>query len=461
MNNGGAPQIHGAREVGASPGRPFLFGIPATGDEPLLYQTRDLPPGLILDAKTGVIRGTVRYAGATVVPVQVSNALGTVKRNLTIVAGRHLLARTPPMGWNSWNAYGCGVTGARVKSAADDLVKSGLAKRGYQYVNVDDCWQGARDANGVLQPNQKFGAMKELGDYIHARGLKFGLYSAPSPTTCAGFTGSFGHEFDDAQTFAGWGVDYLKYDYCSYARVARTPGRKGVIEPFALMRTALDNVGRDIVYSISYYGRAEDWTWAGIAPVQANLWRTSRDIKGNYGSMARIGFAQDGLYKWGAPGRWNDPDMLYLRRLTPDQQMTQMTLWSLLAAPLFIGSDVGQLAPFTLDLLGNSEVIEVDQDPLGSGARRVSQAGEVEVWARPMWDGTVAVGLFNRGKSAAKVCVKWSDIGLQGDLPIRDLWQQRDLGSGEQYETEVAAQGAALVKVGAPNARDYVPLWAR
>ncbi len=459
LRNDGAPQIHSARVVGATPGAPFLFGVAATGDEPLLYQTQDLPPGLILDAKTGVIRGTLLYAGATTVRLRVSNALGETTRNLTIIGGRHLLAQTPPMGWNSWNAYGCGVTGARVRAAADDLVKSGLARRGYGFVTVDDCWQGARGSDGVLRANNKFGDMKELGDDIHARGLKFGIYSAPSALTCAGFTGSFGHEIGDAQTFANWGVDYLKYDYCSYDKVKRTPGRAGIIEPFALMRRALDASGRDIVYSISHYGRDEDWTWAGFAPVQANLWRTSRDLKGNYNSMARIGFGQNGLYNYAASGRWNDPDMLYLHKLKPQEQLTQMTLWSLLAAPLFIGSDISQLSPFTLDVLGNSEVIEVDQDPLGIGARRVSKVGETEVWARPLWDGTVAVGLFNRGKNATKVEVNWNEIGLSGQQPVRDLWRQRDLGAVENYATQVPSHGAILVKVGTPNAGDYVPNW--
>ena len=461
IENGGAPQIHGARVVGATPGLPFLFSVAATGDEPLLYQADHLPPGLILDAQTGIIRGRVRYVGTTIVPIRVSNARGVATRNLTIIGGRHQLAQTPPMGWNSWNAYGCGVTGEKVRAAAEDLVKSGLAKRGYQYINVDDCWQGTRDNNGALRPNSKFGAMKELGDFIHARGLKFGIYSAPSAVTCAGYAGSFGHEISDAQTFASWGVDYLKYDYCSYDKVARNVGRQGVIEAFAIMRTALDASGRDIVYSISRYGRDQDWTWAGFAPVNANLWRTSRDVKGNYGSVSRVGFGQDGLYNWAAPTRWNDPDMLYLHKLKPHEQLTQMTLWSLLAAPLLIGSDIEELSPFTLDVLGNAEVIEIDQDPLGIGARRVHKVGLTEVWARPLWDGTVAVGLFNRGKTAAKVRVDWSDIGLAGAVPVRDVWQQRELGSRENYAVEVASHGAALVKVGTPNARDYVPIWAQ
>ena len=461
IENGGAPQIHGARVVGATPKLPFLFQIPATGDEPLLYETTGLPPGLILDAQTGLIRGNVAYAGTTRVPIRVSNARGAATRTLTIIAGRYQLAQTPPMGWNSWNAYGCGVTGDKVKAAADDLVATGLARRGYSFVGVDDCWQGTRTRQG-LGANAKFGDMKELGDFLHERGLKFGIYSSPARVTCAGYAGSFGHEIEDAKMFASWGVDYLKYDYCSYARDARSVGRAGVIEPFAIMRIALDNSGRDIVYSVANSGKGEEWKWAGLPPVRANLWRTSRDIKGNYGSMARIGFGQRSLYNWAAPTRWNDPDMLYLHRLQPDEQITQMTLWSLLAAPLLIGSDISKLSPFTLDVLGNGEVIEIDQDPLGIGARRVATAGQTEVWARPLWDGTVAVGLFNRGKTTANVKVNWSEIGLAGAQSARDLWQQRDLGEFPGgYSVDVAAHGAALVKIGAPKARDYVPVWLR
>lgn len=461
MRNDGAPQIHGARVVGVTPTLPFSFQIPATGSQPLLYETNGLPPGLILDAKSGIIRGTVRYAGTTIIPTRVSNALGAATRNLTIIGGRYQLAQTPPMGWNYWNAYGCSGTGAKVKDAANDLLKTGLARRGYSYVNVDDCWQGTRDREG-LQSNKRFGDMKQLGDYIHERGLKFGIYSSPAKTTCTGFEGSFGNEVLDAQTFASWGVDYLKYDYCTYKSIAPSVGLAGVIEPFAIMREALDSCGRDIVYSVANSGKATGWNWAGLPPVRANLWRTSRDIKGNYNSMANIGFGQGDLYNWGAPTRWNDPDMLYLHKLKPNEQMTQMTLWSLLAAPLLIGSDISQLSPFALDVLGNSEVIDVDQDPLGIGARRVAKSGQTEVWARPLWDGTVAIGLFNRGKKAAQVSINWNEVGLSGAPTVRDLWQQRDLGPfAESYSVEVASHGAALIKVGTPNASDYSPPWLR
>ena len=459
-NDDGPPQIHGPRVVGATPARPFLFQIPATGAGPLVYRAQGLPPGLSLNAQSGVIGGAVKYASLSLVKLEVSGPRGAASRNLTIVAGQHQLAQTPPMGWNSWNAHGCGVTGARVRAAADELVQTGLSRRGYAFVNVDDCWQGQRDARGQIQSNAKFGDIGALAAYVHARGLKFGIYSAPSPLTCAGFAGSYGHEFEDAQTYARWGVDYLKYDYCSYDQVAQTVGRARYAAPFARMRQALDVSGRDIVYSISEYGKSAPWQWAGYAPVEANLWRTSRDVKGNYGSVARTGFSADAL-GWSRPGAWNDPDMLYLHPLSPPAQMTQMTLWSLRGAPLLIGSDLSQLSPWTLDLLSNSEVIEVDQDPLGASARRVSRSEQSEVWARRLWDGTLAVGLFNRGKAPARVAVSWHDLGITGAQRVRDLWRQTDLGEMDEFAARVEGQGAVLVKVGAPKAGDYVPLWWR
>ena len=459
-DNEGAPRLHSARVVGATPGRPFLFLIAATGAAPFQFSARDLPAGLILDENTGVISGALTYAGASVVRLEARNSLGAATRNLTIVGGRHLLAQTPPMGWNSWNAYGCGVTGARVRRAAADLVSSGLARRGYNYVNVDDCWQGARAASGQMQSNARLGDMAQLGRDIHARGLKFGLYSSPGPRTCAGFEGSWRHEFDDAATYASWGVDYLKYDYCTYDQVAQEVGRARAIAPFARMRDALDVAGRDIVYSVCQYGKNQVWQWAALPPVSADLWRTSRDVKGNYGSVARIGFGQGELFNFGGPGRWNDPDMLYLHRLGPHEQLTQMTLWSLLAAPLLIGSDIGELSPFSLDVLSNSEVIEVDQDPLGIGARRVAQSGATQVWARPLWDGTLAVGLFNRGNAPAKVAARWSDLKIGGARAVRDLWRQREIGDfASEYAVEVAPHGAVLIRVGTPQASDYVPQW--
>ena len=452
------PQIHGARVTGATPNRPFLFQIPATGDAPLTYSARDLPAGLTLDAKTGIISGALKNAGTTVTKISVKNARGTATRNLTIVSGAHKLAQTPPMGWNSWNIYYTSVDEAKVREATDWILKTGLDKHGYQYINIDDAWQGERDAQGRIQTNAKFGDMKALGQYIHARGLKYGIYSSPGPKTCGGYAGSYEQEVQDAQTYADWGVDYLKHDWCSYGDVATGEGLEKQKKPYRTMRTALDGVNRDIVYSLCQYGMGDVWKWGNDPDVKADLWRTTGDIGPSYNSMASIGFKQDGLQTYAGPGHWNDPDMLFVHALAPNEQITHLTLWNMLAAPLLIGSDISKLPQFSIDALSNDEVIEIDQDPLGEQGKRIYRDGKTEVWSRPLWDGTMAVALFNRGREAARVTAKWDDLGLKGAQPVRDLWLQKDVGAMQNaIAMQVAPHGAMLFKVGKPKARDYVP----
>lgn len=452
------PAIHGPRVTGATPGRPFLFLIPATGEGPLTYGAENLPAGLTLDSRTGVISGSLKASGTTVARLTVRGPRGLARRNLSIVAGEHKLAQTPPMGWNSWNIFYCDVDEQKVRDAADWLVKTGLDRHGYQYVNIDDCWQGPRDASGEVTVNQKFGDLKALGDYIHSKGLKFGIYSSPGPLTCASHTGSYQHERQDAAAYARWGVDYLKHDWCSYGGVATGEGRERFKKPYRVMREALDTVDRDIVYSLCQYGMGDVWEWGADPDIAADLWRTTGDIGPSWSSMANIGFGQNGLEKHAGPGRWNDPDMLFLHALSPNEQITHMTLWSLLAAPLLIGSDISKLSQFTIDALSNDEVIEIDQDPLGKQASRRAKEGSHEVWARPLWDGTTAVGLFNRGYEKADVTARWSDIGISGPQPLRDLWQHRDLGVfRDAFTVSVPAHGAVLVKIGRPRATDYQP----
>lgn len=448
------PDINGPRVVGATPGRPFVFLIPATGEGPLTFAAKSLPAGLTLDSKTGIISGTLEKAGTTAVELRVRGPKGNARRKLTIIGGDHKLALTPPMGWNSWNVWGTAVDAEKVRQAADGLVKSGLAAHGYQYINIDDTWEGKRDASGEITANQKFGDMKALADAIHSKGLKLGIYSSPGPETCAGFAGSFGHEEQDARTYARWGIDYLKYDWCSCKS-------KDLKEPYQVMRAALDKVDRDITFSLCQYGMGNVWEWG--PEVGGNLWRTTGDITDRWESMAGIGFGQNGREKYAGPGHWNDTDMLvvgklgwgknlHASRLMPMEQVTHITLWSLLAAPLLIGCDLSQLDSFTIDLLTNDEVIDVDQDPLGQAASRRAQNGSTEVWARPLWDGTLAVGLFNRGEQAAMVTASLSDLGLKEFQPVRDLWQRRDLGDiSGSFVTRVPAHGAVLVKIGKPR----------
>lgn len=454
------PAIHGPRLVGATPGRPFLFRIPATGAGPLAFAAEGLPEGLALDVHTGVISGALKKDGTTTVTLAVSGPRGRATRKLAIVGGWRKLALTPPMGWNSWNIWGKEITAGRIREAADRLVRSGLAAHGYQYINIDDGWAGGRDASGRIRPNARFGDMKALAAYVHARGLKLGIYSSPGPETCAGFMGSYRHEVPDAVTFAEWGIDYLKYDWCSYQQVwdkeeASRP------RPFITMRQALDLVGRDIVFSVCQYGEGQVWKWASTPQVGGNLWRTTGDIKDTWLSMSVIGFSESTHAPFSGPGRWNDPDMLVLgelgwggaprpTRLTPDEQLTHFSLWCLLSAPLLIGCDLSDIDPFTRALLTNDEAIAIDQDPLARQAVRVDrQSGGGEVWARPLSDGSQAVGLFNRGKEKRTVRVEWGKLGLGGRQRARDLWRHAELGEFEGgWSAEIPSHGAALLQVG-------------
>ncbi len=452
--------INGPRIVGTTPGRPFVFLVPATGEGLRKFSARRLPDGLKIDPVTGVISGSVKKAGTYEVKLSVKGKNGSAASKLVIEAGANKLARTPPMGWNSWNCWAGAIDDTKVRAAADAMVKSGLAAHGYQYINIDDCWEkNTRNADGEIVPNEKFPDMKALADYVHSKGLRLGIYSSPGPWTCAGFMGSLKHEEQDAKTYAKWGIDYLKYDWCSYS--AETPGLEGLKKPFQVMGKALENSGRDIVYSLCQYGMGNVWEWGG--DVGGNCWRTTYDIRDSWDSVSGIGFGQNGHEKFAGPGRWNDPDMLVVgmvgwgpnlhpTSLTQDEQITHITLWSLLAAPLLIGCDMTRLDAFTLNLLTNDEVLEVDQDPLGKPAGRVVDSKGIQVWSRPLQDGTTAVGIFNTSREAAEGTVKWSDVGVQGRQSVRDLWLRKDLGSFDgQYTVKIPPHGAVMLKLSAPR----------
>jgi len=457
----GQPSINEPRITGGRPGRPFLFRIPASGDGPLSFAAKNLPAGLTLDSKTGFITGALKQPGKNVVELSVSGPKGKASRELTIVAGDRALALTPPLGWNSWNVWGGNVDAAKVRAAADALVSSGLAAQGYQYINIDDAWEGPRDANGEITSNEKFPDMRALTDYVHGKGLKIGIYSSPGPRTCQQrYAGSYQHEEQDARTYAKWGFDYLKYDWCSYREIAPQPTLEDRKKPYRVMQAALEKLDRDIVFSLCQYGAGNVWEWG--AEVGGQLWRVTGDITDTWSSMTGIGFAQTGHEKFAGPGHWNDTDMLVVgkvgwgrdlrdTKLTPNEQITHITLWSLQAAPLLIGADMSQIDPFTVDLLGNREVLAVNQDPLGKAAGRTKGDGRAEIWARPLSDGTIAVGLFNRQPESATIAVKLSDLGLSGSQPVRDLWRHTDLGAlKDEFSTVVPPHGAVLVKIGRP-----------
>lgn len=463
VGTGPEPVIHAPRITGATPGRLFLFRIPATGERPLRFSAANLPDGLDLDANTGIITGALTTAGNKDVSITVEGPRGRATSTLTIVGAANSLALTPPMGWNSWNAWGTDVDDAKIRSAAEWMVRSGLADHGFQYINIDDSWAGERDVDGRIQPNEKFPDMKALADYLHGMGLKLGIYSSPGPKTCAGYEGSYQHEYQDARTFAEWGIDLIKYDWCWYFWIAKDMSIPELRRPYELMRQALDDCGRDIVYSICQYGMGQVWEWG--AEVGGNYWRTTGDIRDTWSSMSRIGFGQAGRESHAGPGHWNDPDMLVVglvggwggdqhpSRLTPNEQVTHMTLWSLLAAPLLIGCDLSQLDEFTRALLTNPEVLEVNQDPLGRQASRVVAKQCKEIWSRPLADGTIAVGLFNRGRTEATITVNWLDLGLTGPRQIRNLWTRRDEGTfADAYTASVPRHGAVMLRIGLPDA---------
>jgi alpha-galactosidase len=462
------PRINGPKVYGARPGHPFLFRIPATGERPMQFRADGLPAGLSLNVETGIITGVAREKGDYRVTLRAMNTRGVGERSFRIVVGEKI-ALTPPLGWNSWNCFASAVDDQKVRQAADAMVKSGLINHGWSYINIDDCWSInprsndsatagiPRDANGMINTNRKFPDMKALAEYVHSLGLKIGIYSSPGPLTCAGFTASYQHELNDARSFGAWGIDYLKYDWCSYGQFARDTARAEYQKPYRAMRAALDSVKRDIVYSLCQYGMDQVWEWGD--DVGGNCWRTTGDITDTWQSMSSIGFGQDGHEPYAGPGHWNDPDMLVVghvgwgpqlhpTRLTPNEQITHITLWSLLCSPLLIGCDMTRLDDFTLALLTNDEVLDVNQDPLGKQAKRVRVNGVLEVWAKEMEDGSRAVGLFNRGQKRSDVTVAWSDLGVTGKLDVRDLWQQKDIGSFDQrFTASVPRHGAILVRI--------------
>jgi len=367
---------------------------------------------------------------------------------------REGLALTPPMGWNSWNYLRCNdLSEAAVRSAADAIVSRGLASAGYDYIVVDDCWQAGRDANGVLiaDPARFPSGMKALGDYLHSKGLKFGIYAVPGTVTCANYwdkypvrgIGSLGYEALDAQTFADWGVDFLKYDFC------RAEINDGLVEQaaFTLMEQELVKTGRDIVLSISEYGESQPWTWA---PGIANMWRTSHDLHPNWKSLADHINAEAGLSQYARPGAWNDPDMLQLANgLGPNENITQMAMWCMLAAPLFIGTDPATLDQAHVDLLTNPELLAIDQDPLGRQGDRLRDADGIQVWGRQLSDGSYAVAFWNTSYSNLSSSVTLAELGLSGTFTVRDAVNRVDLGTTADVvgSPVVGAHGTALLRL--------------
>ncbi len=477
------PRINSSKVFGARPGNPFLFTVVATGITPIRYAVDHLPKGLTLDPENGMITGSVTERGVYHTTMRATNRYGTDIKELLIKIG-DTIALTPPIGWNGWNSWAREIDKEKVIASANAMVNMGLSKHGWTYINIDDAWQGQRGGKwNALQANDKFPEFREMIDEIHAKGLKLGVYSTPWISSYAGYAGAssdfpdgrypdsvrqnkrayryigkYRFEKEDALQMAAWGVDYLKYDW----RIDLNSAER--------MSNALQNSGRDILYSLSNsapIALAKDW--ARIS----NAWRTGPDIRDSWLSLFVSAFTLDKWAPYGGPGHWNDPDMMILgnvttgaklhpTRLTPDEQYSHVSLFSLLAAPLLIGCPIEQLDPFTLNLLTNDEVIDVDQDPLGMPGRLVSDDGEVQVWKKPLEDGSYAIGMFNIDgyRKTPQSYFRWGDeqtrqytldlskLGLTGQWKIRDIWRQKDLGvySGN-FKTVIRHHGVVMIRI--------------
>ncbi|MGB6727228.1 MAG: glycoside hydrolase family 27 protein [Terracidiphilus sp.] len=372
------------------------------------------------------------------------------------------VALTPPMGWNSWNYFAGKVTDQDIRNAADAMVETGMKDAGYEYINIDDTWEGERDADGVLHTNSKFPDMKALADYVHSKGLKLGIYSGPGPKTCAGFAGSLGHEQQDADLYASWGIDYLKYDLCSYipeVMYKQAPDdpaarMKLMIGAYQKMHQALKATGRPIVYSLCQYGWDAVWEWG--PSVGANLWRATGDIQANWESIYSILNEQQGLANYAAPGHWNDPDMLEVGngRLSLAENRSHFSMWAMLAAPLLAGNDLHNMKPEISAILTNRDVIAIDQDKLGREATHVYSDGEVDVWARHLSGGAMAVAVLNAGSdrySTHPFHLSLAKLGLHGAQKGKDLWTGKDIEFTDNMPLEIKGHDILLVRIAQPK----------
>ena len=475
------PRFNGAPVWGVRPGSPVIYRFPVSGEKPMKFTCSNLPAGLQL-TESGVLSGKIDRAGNLTFTVVAENAKGKAQQDFTLKVGADMIGQTPPMGWNSWNCWGLTVTQEKVISSAQALIDKGLADYGYSYINIDDGWEAPeRNADGTLDANEKFPSMKGLVDWLHERGLKFGIYSAPGATSCGGYLGSLDYEKEDAEVWNRWGVDYLKYDWCSYERVRERDndwGFASCIRPYLLMQKYLRQQPRDIFYSLGPLGGTQVYLWGLYC--DGNSWRTAQDINDTWKSIYNVGFRQQaGLSKYSSIGHWNDPDMLVVgkvgyglgentkglreTRLTPDEQYTHITLWTLVASNMLIGCDISQMDDFTLNLLCNNEVNAINQDLLGKQADRTLKEGDIEVWSRPLSDGTIAVGIFNVGDQDQQVDMKTvlqqisnSEIQISArpngtldpsrNFTIRDLWRQKDLSPNELTCT-IPAHGCRYLKI--------------
>ena len=456
------PRFNTTELYGVRPGSPVIFRFGVSGDKPMKFSAENLPEGLALNPDNGALSGRIDKVGSYTFTVKARNAKGEAAQRFTLRVGSKI-ALTPPMGWNSWNCWGLSVTQDRVMSSAKALLEKGLADYGYAYINIDDAWEAAeRNADGTIAVNEKFPDMKGLGDWLHSQGLKFGIYSSPGDRTCGGYLGSLDHEMQDAQTYNSWGIDYLKYDWCGYGRKHATEKDNqtvaSYVRPYLHMEECLRAQPRVIFFRLCQDGLADVWMWGEA--VDANSWRTTGDITDTWESMYDIGFRRNApLFPYAQPGHWNDPDMLIVgkvgwssnlrdSRLTPDEQYTHISLWTLMASNMLIGCDISQMDDFTVGLLCNNEVNAVNQDILGRQAERVVEDGSIHIFKRPLADGSYAVGIFNVGDEDVNIDLQryLPQMGAQRLTAVRDLWRQKDL-SATDLRYFLPSHGVKYLKV--------------
>lgn len=467
------PIIHAPAVFGARPGNPFLYSIPVTGKRPMKFSVKGIPKGLVLDEKTGILKGITPQTGKYLMVLKAENEFGKTEKPFTIISGK-TISLTPYMGWNSWYVLENRVRDQDIRKAADAIVSSGLKDHGYDYVDIDDCWMmhvdsiktdrsgKARDNQGKIIANKFFPDMYALTDYMHHKGLKAGIYTSPGPRTCGGYEGAYHHEEIDINTFAQWGFDLLKYDWCSYSEVAAKPNLEDLKLPYKIMGDLVKKQKRDIIFNLCQYGMGNVWQWG--EEVNGTSWRTTGDLGLSFDdiphALFEIGFGQNGHEKYAHPGAWNDPDYLLLgylsdwkggtalTPLTPNEQYLHFSLWCLLSSPLIFSGDITRLDEFTLNILTNDEVIAVDQDSLGKQGYRIKQEDKIQIWIKEMANGAKVVGLFNLDELPQEVTLDWENINMQGKHMVRDLWRQKDLGEFDNsYSTKVLNHGVVLLKI--------------
>jgi len=487
-----APRINGPALYGARPGRQFVYRIPTQGLRPMRFEVKDLPAGLVLDADKGIITGlTPGKNGDYAMTFMAENSHGKARHPFKLVVGDKL-ALTPPAGWNSWGGYMLMVSDKVMRQAADLMVEKGLADVGFQYVSIDDCWMRIspenhaardegrkkkhegfdydgligeeRDAQGNILPNRNFPDMKAMVDHIHGYGLKAGLYSSPGPVTCQTFAGSYGHEPQDAEQYARWGFDLLKYDQCSGGKILGALKRKNPdfkpVEFWEPMAEALRSQDRDVLFNLCEYGDSDPWTWAHQLDIQS--WRTGGDLNHNvktYFSEA-LRLATD-LRAYSKPGQWNDPDFMYIHKirdhrhmvapsveipLDTNQRYQYVTLWSIICAPFFFSCDLDVIDEFTIRLLANADVVGINQDELGKVAEVVRRTDDEVVMIKPLADGSRAVALFNRNAtSEAEIKLDAAWLGSPAPAVILDAWRQRNVPGLKAGDTvRLSPNGVAL-----------------